>query len=488
MENNDLVGLIPAAGRGIRISSYSKNINKTLLRIEGKPIIKNIIDIMRDALHIKQIYVLVGYRKEDVIGQLKDGKELGVRIQYIEIADVAKGLAQGIAEAEKYIHGDFCVILGDEVYYHSNHDELIQARNKDYDAVCAVKEVPHPNQIKKNYSVEIQDGKIVSLVEKPTVIKNNYLGCGTYLFRKSLFDHIRATPPSKKTKRIELTEVINRIAEKGGRVYPFFLNGGYVNINNADDYVSANYEMRSLHFHEKTISLIIPAYNEESSIGYVIDDFKDKVNEILVVNNNSADKTEKIARSKGARVLTGSFKGYGDALKAGMNNATGDILVLVEADGSFFSRDLGKILEYLKDADMVLGTRTTKQMIEQAANMDFILRWGNICAAKVIEILWLFKNEPRLTDVGCTFRGIWKSAYEEMKDSLQGMGPEFSPEMIVEAIRHNKRSIEIPITYSGRIGGESKFSRNILSNAKTAVKMFKLIFRKKYFDVIGKRT
>ena len=53
MENNDLVGLIPAAGRGIRISSYSKNINKTLLRIEGKPIIKNIIDIMRDALHIK---------------------------------------------------------------------------------------------------------------------------------------------------------------------------------------------------------------------------------------------------------------------------------------------------------------------------------------------------------------------------------------------------------------------------------------------------
>ena len=354
--------------------------------------------------------------------------------------------------------------------------------------MCAVKEVPHPNQIKKNYSVEIQDGKIVSLVEKPTVIKNNYLGCGTYLFRKSLFDHIRATPPSKKTKRIELTEVINRIAEKGGRVYPFFLNGGYVNINNADDYISANYEMRSLHFHEKTISLIIPAYNEESSIGYVIDDFKDKVNEILVVNNNSSDNTEKIARKKGARVLTGSYKGYGDALKTGMNNAMGDILVLVEADGSFFARDLGKILEYLKDADMVLGTRTTKQMIEQAANMDFLLRWGNVCAAKVIELLWLFRNEPRLTDVGCTFRGIWKTAYEDIRDSLHGTGPEFSPEMMVEAIRHNKRSIEIPITYSGRIGGESKFSKNILSNAKTAVKMFKLIFRKKYFDMIGKGT
>ena len=105
MENNDLVGLIPAAGRGIRISSYSKNINKTLLRIEGKPIIENIIEIMRDALQIKEIYVLVGYRKEDVIGQLKDGKELGVRIHYVEIADVAKGLAQGIVEAEGRLPG-----------------------------------------------------------------------------------------------------------------------------------------------------------------------------------------------------------------------------------------------------------------------------------------------------------------------------------------------------------------------------------------------
>ena len=358
--------------------------------------------------------------------------------------------------------------------------------DKDYDVVCAVKEVNHLSLVKKNYSVEIKDGTIVSLVEKPTIVRNNYLGCGTYLFRKSIFDHIRATLPSKKTKRIELTEVINQIAEKGGRVYPFFLTGGYVNINNADDYIGAHYELRSIHFHKKTISLIIPAYNEESSIGYVIDDFKDKVNEILVVNNNSVDNTEKIARKKGARVLTGSFKGYGDALKAGMNNAMGDILILTEADGSFFARDLGKILEYLKDADMVLGTRTTKQMIEQAANMNFLLRWGNVFAAKLIELLWLYKNEPRLTDVGCTYRGIWKTAYEDMRDSLQATGPEFSPEMIVEAILHNKRSIEIPITYSGRIGGESKFSRNILSNAKTAMKMFKLIFRKKFFDMIGK--
>jgi glycosyltransferase involved in cell wall biosynthesis len=317
------------------------------------------------------------------------------------------------------------------------------------------------------------------------VPKNNYLGCGTYLFRPNIFDYIRITPPSLKTKRVELTDVINLMANKGGKVYPFKLKGEYINVNNIDDYNAANYMLRSLEFDTKKVSLIIPAYNEESSIGYVIDDFKGKIDEIIVVNNNSKDNTEKIAKEKGAKVFSGSFKGYGDALKFGMDQAQGDIFILTEADGSFFARDLGKILEYLKDADMVLGTRTTRQMIEQAANMKFLLRWGNLIVAKLIELLWLYGHYPRLTDVGCTFRGIWKSAYDEIKDSLKGIGPEFSPEMIIEAIRHNKRTIEIPITYSSRVGGESKLSKNIMGNARTAMKMLRLIFHKRILSFLS---
>ncbi|MCX5713516.1 MAG: hypothetical protein NT033_01615 [Candidatus Omnitrophica bacterium] len=116
--------------------------------------------------------------------------------------------------------------------------------------------------------------------------------------------------------------------------------------------------------------------------------------------------------------------------------------------------------------------------------MHVLLRWGNVVVAKLIEFLWLYKNEPRLTDVGCTYRGIWKSVYLEIKGSLAAAGPEFSPEMIIEAMHHNKRIIEIPITYSGRIGGESKFSKSIFSNIRTASKMLKLIFYKKYLDVL----
>lgn len=481
MEN--LKGLIACAGKGLRLYPYTEQIPKSLLTIDESTILEHNIAIMRDTLAIKDIYLLVGHKKELIMKKIGSGNNLGVNINYIEVRDVGTGLAYGVLLAERYLKDRFCLILGDEVYFNSNHSEILKLLEKDFSAICAVKEVKHNYIIKRNYAVEIRDGLISALIEKPEKIINNLLGCGTYIFNQDIFGYIRNTKPSMKTRRVELTDVINSMAVDKKKVYPFMLKGEYINVNSIDDYNAANYMVRSLRFTRKTTSLIIPAYNEESSLGYVIEDFKGKVDEIVVVNNNSRDNTEKIASDKGARVLTGSFKGYGDALKFGMDNAKGDILILTEADGSFFARDLNKILEYLKDADMVLGTRTTKQMIEQAANMNFLLRWGNIFVAKLIELLWLYRNEPRLTDVGCTYRGIWRSAYNDIKKSLIGVGPEFSPEMIIEAMHYNKRIIEIPITYSGRIGGESKFSSNIIANAKTAIRMLKMIFRKKAIDI-----
>ncbi len=474
----ELIGLIAAAGKGMRLHPDTEHLPKPLLKIDGVSILERNITLMRDMLGIKLIHILVGYKKDKITSEFSDGKKLGVTINYIDVGDIDKGLAEGVYLAKGHIQGEFCLILGDEVYYHSNHTQINELLEKDFSAICAVKEVKNSFVIKRNYSVDIEDGRIVSLVEKPEVVKNNYLGCGTYILKPDFFDYIKITSPNLKTKRVELIDVINLVAKKAGKVYPFLLQGEYINVNNIDGYNLANYTLRSYEFSKKTVSLVIPAFNEELSLPYVLDDFKDKVDEIVVVNNNSKDKTEEIARNKGARVLTGKFSGYGDALKFGMDNAKGDILILTEADGSFFARDLVKIKEYLKDADMVLGSRTTKQMIEQAANMPFLLRWGNVIVAKLIELLWIYK-EPRLTDVGCTYRGIWRSAYLEIRDSLKGRGPEFSPEMIIEATHYNKRVIEIPVTYSGRIGGESKFSKNLLANSRTALRMLKLIFWKR---------
>lgn len=234
-------------------------------------------------------------------------------------------------------------------------------------------------------------------------------------------------------------------------------------------------------FRGQTVSLVIPAHDEEETIVQVIEEFRQdqRLDEILVVDNNCTDRTAELARAAGARVVTESRPGYGSALKAGMSQAKGDILVLTEADGSFRARDLVKLLSYLEDAGMVMGTRTTRQMVEQGANMRFALRWGNVFMAKFLELLWLRPHEPRFTDVGCTYRALSRETYERIRSDLHQTGPSLSPEMMCAALDARCRVIEIPVTYSPRAGGSSKHSDSLWRQFRTAWGMFWTICRKR---------
>ncbi len=235
-------------------------------------------------------------------------------------------------------------------------------------------------------------------------------------------------------------------------------------------------------FRGKTVSLVIPAYNEEVTITSVVVEFRANslLDEILVVDNNCTDNTAELARSAGARVIAESEPGYGRALRAGMDAAKGEILVLTEADGSFRARDIEKLLVYLDDAPMVLGTRTTKQMVEQGANMRFPLRWGNVFMAKFLQLLWMRPSEPRFTDVGCSFRALTTDAWRRMRDGTREPGPAFSPEMMCAALLAGCRVLEVPVTYSRRAGGDSKHSDTLSRQARTAWTMFKTICRKRF--------
>lgn len=235
-------------------------------------------------------------------------------------------------------------------------------------------------------------------------------------------------------------------------------------------------------FRGKSVSLVIPAYNEAETIAQVVTEFRQcpHLDEIVVVDNNCTDATAGLAEAAGARVVRESKPGYGCALMAGMSHAKGDILVLTEADGSFCVKDLEKLLVYLDDADMVLGTRTTRQMLEQGANMRFALRWGNVAMAKFLQLLWIRPSEPRFTDVGCTYRALHRGTFHAIKDGLRERGPAFSPEMMCAALNARRRVIEIPITYRRRSGGESKHSASFRKVARTAFMMFKTICRKRF--------
>jgi len=219
-------------------------------------------------------------------------------------------------------------------------------------------------------------------------------------------------------------------------------------------------------FDDQKVCVIIPAYNEEQSIADVIADFQGNkyIDEILVVDNKSEDDTARIAREHSASVVFEEKRGYGNALKCGMNTARGNILILVEADVSFRSADADKILESLRENDIVFGSRTER--------MTGFVRWGNIMLAKLVNLLW--HSDVRFTDVGCTYRGLWKKSYEKMKERLRSPGPEFSVEMMIEALHSGLKIAEVPVGYHERAAGESKHS-----HIKTGFRMLGLIFRKK---------
>lgn len=472
------LAVIPAAGEGVRAYPATTWVPKVLLEVASQTLLQRNVEIIRDQLGITDIVVIVGYLADQVRQSLGDGESLGVKIRYVTCENPKIGLAGGILLAESVLDRPFVAVLGDELYLGSNHAEL-RAPEGDYFAVCGVHRTDNPRLIQKNYSVRVEGDRITGLEEKPVEVKTDLLGCGTYVFTPALFDRIRRTPPNPASSKVELTDVIRDAAADGEVVRPFFLTGTYINVNSVEDYNYANYVARSLGFADCKVSVVIPAYNEEESIGYVVSDFVGMVDEVLVVDNSSKDRTAEIARERGARVETVQLHGYGDTIKWGLDHAIGEILIVVEADHSFRSKDLGKFLEFLKDADMVIGTRTTRQMIEQGSNMGGLLRWGNVVVGKIIEVLW-WSQEPRFTDVGCSYRGIWRETWHDIRDRMRGVGPEFSPEMMIETLRARKRVVEIPVSYYARVGGESKHSAGFFHVAKTALRMLRTIFAKRF--------
>ena len=228
-------------------------------------------------------------------------------------------------------------------------------------------------------------------------------------------------------------------------------------------------------FGNKTVSIVFPAYNEEGNITKAIEDFflSGVVDEIVVVDNNSRDGTFAEASSTRARVVQETAQGYGHALRRGLREASGDIIIMAEPDGTFLGRDVLKLLAYADDFDMVCGTRTTRELIWAQANMGWFLRIGNWAVAKMIQVLY---DGPSLTDCGCTLRLTHRAALHRILDDLTVGGSHFLPEMMIRGLRRGLRIIEVPINYRGRVG-ESKITGNLKGTLRTGFNMIALVLK-----------
>ena len=167
-------------------------------------------------------------------------------------------------------------------------------------------------------------------------------------------------------------------------------------------------------WNNKKVSVIFPTYNEKDSIRAAIEEVLSTgfVDEVLVVNNNAAPGTSEEVAKTPAREVLEPRQGYGRAIRTGLREAAGDYLIVSEPDGTFRGQDVVKLLAYADNFDYVLGTRTTREMIWQGANMGIFLKWGNWAVAKLAEFLF---NATILTDCGCTLRLIARPAYEKLR-------------------------------------------------------------------------
>jgi len=225
----------------------------------------------------------------------------------------------------------------------------------------------------------------------------------------------------------------------------------------------------------RSVTVVFPAFNEEAHIRQAVEEFlaAGVVDEILVVDNNSKDRTADEARATPARVVQETAQGYGHALRRGLREASGDLVILAEPDGTFVGRDVLKLLAYADDFDMVCGTRTTRELIWAQANMGWFLRLGNLVVAKFLQVL---HGGPSLTDCGCTLRLTHKAAIARIVDDLSVGGSHFLPEMVILALRRGLRVIEVPVNYRGRVG-ESKITGTLEGTLRTGFAMIGLILK-----------
>ena len=225
-----------------------------------------------------------------------------------------------------------------------------------------------------------------------------------------------------------------------------------------------------------TITVIIPAFNEEKSIGKVVSDIpRDLIEHVIVVNNNSNDNTVEVAKSAGAIVLDEPRRGYGWACLKGIEKSRElktDIVVFMDGDYSDYPEEIVKVIApILEDNhDMVIGSRVLGKREKGSLTPQQV--FGNRLATKLIRLFY----GARFTDLG-PFRAIKSDALEQLKMADKTYG--WTIEMQIKASKEKMKFCEVPVNYRKRIG-VSKVSGTIKGTVLAGIKIIFAIFKYRF--------
>jgi hypothetical protein len=226
---------------------------------------------------------------------------------------------------------------------------------------------------------------------------------------------------------------------------------------------------------DKHVVVALTAYNDEKSIGPAVADFVSHplVKRVIVVDNNSRDRTSEVAHEAGARVVVEKEPGYGRCVYRCFKEALsedGELIVLCEGDMTFRAGDIDKLLAYVEHADVVNGTRIVEQLRDYSTQLSTFMYYGNFFVGKLLELKHLGRGT--FTDVGTTYKLIRRESLVRLMPQLNpAVNMEFNAHFLDTALAHGERLVECPITFHPRVGLSKGGNVNNMRALKVGLRM-----------------
>jgi dTDP-glucose pyrophosphorylase len=215
--------VVLCAGSGERALPATEKVQKVMLEAGGRPLIRSVIDYW--SRFTRDFVFVVGYRKEQVIDYVK---ALPISAEFAEQGE-QRGIAHAVSCAEEIVGDRFIVVLGDCV---CSGDFVFPRKMEQGIGVWEPSDASH---LRQNYSVEISEGFVSRVVEKPGKAAGNLCGMGFYFLDKRVFSHIASTKPSEMRNEVEITDVMQRMINAGEKISPVFFRGKYINVTYPED-------------------------------------------------------------------------------------------------------------------------------------------------------------------------------------------------------------------------------------------------------------
>jgi glucose-1-phosphate thymidylyltransferase len=228
-------GLILSGGKGTRLRPITFTSAKQLVPVANKPVLFYGIEAIRDA-GIKDIGIVVGDTKDEVMAAVGDGSSFGVKVTYIEQAEPL-GLAHAVLVSEGFLKSDpFVMYLGDNLILGGISPLVREFKRDKPNAQILLSKVPNPNQFGV---AELKGGKVVRLVEKPVKPMSDLALVGVYMFDKNIFEAVKKIKPSARGE-LEITDAIQYLIDKKYAVHPHMVSGWWKDTGKLEDMLEAN--------------------------------------------------------------------------------------------------------------------------------------------------------------------------------------------------------------------------------------------------------